>query len=216
MRRRLQGLLEYADNLPSLPVAVIRALQLLNNEDSTTDAIVVALSADQALAAQLLRIANSPYYGVSRRVSTIKQAAMVLGRKAVKSLVIAAAAEDYLSRPQDGYLLDRGQLWQHSLVVAQASAMVAGRVQYRQTEEAFVAGLLHDIGKVVLNSYLRACREKVAARLNAPGAGSFSDLETELLSANHASIGGVVASHWQLPERLARAIEFQHAPSEAG
>lgn len=216
MTNRLDELLEFADSLPALPTVVVAALQLLNDDDSDTDDIADVLSGDQALVAQLLKLSNSPFYGVSRRVSTIKQALMILGRKAVRGLIIAAAAEGIMSGPQTGYLLEANQLWEHSNAVGRGAALVAVKVGYRPVEEAFVAGLLHDIGKVVLSGFLADCAEDLQERLDAAEGTPFTEVEAELLQIDHARVGGAVAEHWQLPKKLADAIEYHHAPSTAG
>lgn len=216
MRSEVDVLVAYADDLPTLPQTVLQAIQLLNDADSDTVRIATVLSGDQALVAQLLKLANSAFYGVSRRVSTIKQALLVLGRKAVRSLVVAAASEDFLARPQAGYMLERGALWRHSLAVGYGSSLVAERIEYRPVEEAFVAGLLHDIGKVVLSQYLADRLEEMVERLHREEPVVFSELELELLQVDHAQLGGVVAERWQLPPQLAGAITYHHRPAQAG
>ena len=215
MRPDLDAMLEYADRLPSLPAAVVKAMELLRDEDSPNDQIAGALSMDQALVGQVMKLANSPYYGVSRRVSTVQQAILVLGRKTVRSLVIGAAAQDFLARPQAGYMLHKGELWSHSMAAGCAASLIAAKVGYKPSEEAFVAGLLHDIGKVVLNGFLADRANKLMRRLS-EGDTPFDQVEAELLNVDHASLGGLITERWQLPPKLSQAISFHHRPREAG
>jgi len=206
----LETMMEFADELPSLPTAVVKAMALLRDENAQNHAIAAALQQDQALVAQVLKLANSPYYGVSRRVSTVEQSILVLGRKVVRSLVVAAAAQDFLSRPQAGYMLSRGDLWSQSLAAGCAASLIALKVGYKPADEAFVAGLLHAIGKVVLSAYLAEAADELAARL-ADGT-RFDELERELVQIDHATLGGMIADRWQLPPHLGEAIRRQHDP----
>ncbi|MCC7492491.1 MAG: HDOD domain-containing protein [Fimbriimonadaceae bacterium] len=215
-RPDLDAMMEFADKLPSLPTAVVKALQLLREENSQNDQIAAALSMDTALVGQMLKLANSPYYGVSRRVSTVQQAILVLGRKVVRSLVVAAAAGDFLSKPQAGYLLRRGELWSHSMAAGCGASLLSSKVGYRPPDEAFVAGLLHDIGKVVLSGYLAECSDDLDARLALSDDVPFATLEREFTGIDHATLGGMIIEHWQLPPHLASAIRFQLTPLEAG
>ena len=216
MRPDLDAMMEFADKLPSLPAAVVKALQLLRDDNSPNDQVAAALSMDQALVAQVLKLANSPYYGVSRRVSTVQQAILVLGRKVVRSLVVAAAAGDFLSKPQAGYMLRKGELWSHSIAAGCGASLLSQRVGYKPADEAFVAGLLHDIGKVVLSGFLAERAEEVDACLLTAGDTPFDDLERDLIGVDHAALGGMIAEHWQLPQNLAHGIAHAHCPSEAG
>jgi putative nucleotidyltransferase with HDIG domain len=209
-------MLDYADKLPTLPSTVVDVLRLLADEASNNEQVTQYMLRDQALVGKLLKIANSAYYGVSRRVSTVQQALLVLGRNAVRSLVIAAGAQEFLTRPQPGYGLQKGALWQHSWAAGQVASRISTVVDYRPVEEAFVAGLLHDIGKVVLNSYLAEYSEELAARLAEPEGVLLTELEHDLVQIDHPTLGGIVAEHWQLPGKLVHAIRFHHSPSDAG
>ena len=211
----LDAMMEFADKLPSLPVAVVKAMQLLRDENSQNDQVASALSMDQALVGQVLKLSNSPYYGVSRRVSTVQQAILVLGRKAVRNLVIAAAAQDFLSKPQAGYMLRRGDLWSHSMAAGCGASLIAEKVNYKPKEEAFVAGLLHDIGKVVLSGYLAEQTDTLMDRLSA-GDATIDQIERDVIAVDHAALGGLITEHWQLPAVLSKAICYQHHPSDAG
>lgn len=217
MSRSIETILDFGDKLPAFPGAVAEVIRLISDETADNDRIAAVLQRDQGMTAQVLKLANSAFYGVSRRVSTVKQALLVLGRNAVRSLVVAVASQEFLGRPQPGYMLDRGQLWEHSIATGVAAALVANRVRYRPADEAFVAGLLHDIGKVVLSEYLAQRSDELTARLDSQTElVSFIELERELLHIDHATLGGMLLERWQLPPRLGRAIRFHHAPADAG
>jgi putative nucleotidyltransferase with HDIG domain len=210
-------MLDFGDKLPSFPTAIAEAIRLLSSESADNDQIATVLQRDQGLVAQVLKLANSPFYGVSRRVSTVKQALLVLGRNAVRSLVVAAGSQEFLSRPQPGYLLARGQLWEHSMAAGTAAGLVAAKVHYRPSDEAFVAGLLHDIGKVVLSEYLAERSAELAELLDMRSETmTFNEIELEMLHIDHATLGGLLCDHWQLPPRLGRAVRFHLRPGDAG
>jgi putative nucleotidyltransferase with HDIG domain len=217
MSHTVDDLLDFGDKLPSFPTAVAEAIRLLSDETADNDRIAAVLQRDQGLVAQVLKLANSAFYGVSRRVSTVKQALLVLGRNPVRSMVVAAASQEFLGRPQPGYQMARGQLWEHSLAVGLAASMVASRIAYRPADEAFVAGLLHDIGKVVLGEYLAEHSVELEELLSHGEAGlAFDEIEREILNIDHATLGGRLCDHWQLPARLGNAVRYHYHPSDAG
>ena len=217
MTGSVDEMLDFGDKLPSFPTAVAEAIRMLSSESTDNDSIAAALQRDQALVAQVLKMANSAFYGVSRRVSTVKQALLVLGRNAVRSLVVAVSAQEFLGRAQPGYLLARGQLWEYSLASGAAASLVAHKVGYKPADEAFVAGLLHDIGKVVLSEYLAERSTELAEMVGlATDLVSFDTIEQELLHIDHAALGSMLCDHWQLPARLSHAVRYHHSPSQAG
>lgn len=211
----MTALLDLADRLPALPAAVARLLAMLGDDETETAELVGTFAEDPALTGRLLKLANSAYYGVSRRVSTIPQALLVLGRKTTHSLVIAIAAEDVLRQPCEGYLQPAGGLWRHSLAVAHAARLLALRSRLADKDEAFVAGLLHDIGKVVVSEFLVDHADRITERLGSSDQVAFITVEQELLAVDYAIVGAAIAEHWQLPERLGDAIRYHPCPSQA-
>jgi len=206
----LEQLVQSVDELPSLPDVALKVLQMADDPAVSAREISRVISADMALAARLLRIANSAFYGITRSVSTINEAVVILGMQAVRSLALAAASYDTLRREYAGYGLRTGELWQHSMATAIAAQILAGRGQLARNEEAFVAGLLHDVGKVVLNVHVAPQFEVIRALAeldNLP----FHIAEKSVLGFDHAEVGARVAEKWNLPEHLCTAIGGHHS-----
>ena len=210
---RLQTLVRQVRDLPALPAAVVRVMQLTDDPKAGTADVARALASDQALAARVLKLANSAFYGSSRRISTVSEAVVTLGMRTTRNLVMATSCQEMLERDVVGYALPRGALWRHSLACASAAQALAQRARYRATEEAFVAGLLHDIGKVVLNTHLKAQFVQVLLRA-AGGELTFTEAEQEVLGFDHAEAGACLLERWNLPASLVTAVRWHHAPLE--
>lgn len=211
---RLDVLLRQVRDLPALPAAVTRVMQLTDDPRAGTADVARALASDQALAARVLKLANSAFYGASRRISTVSEAVVTLGMRTTRNLVMATSCQEMLESDVSGYALPRGALWRHSLACASAAQALAGRARYRATEEAFVAGLLHDIGKVVLNTYRRDEFVRVLLRVSSGGV-TFAEAEREILGFDHAEAGARLLERWNLPPSLVIAVRHHHTPLNA-
>ncbi len=211
--KRLDDLVRQVRDLPALPTSVTRVMQLTNDPKAGLSDVAHALAADQGLAARVLKLANSAYYGSSRRIGTVSEAVVILGMRTTRNLTLATSCQDMLEREVSGYFLPRGALWRHSLACAAAAQNLARRAHFRGTEEAFVAGLLHDIGKVIMNAYLKAEFAQVLTRV-AKGEMTFSDAEREALGFDHAEVGARLLERWNLPATLVTAVRYHHVPSQ--
>lgn len=210
----LQTLVRQVRDLAALPAAVVRVMQLTDDPKTGTADVARALASDQALAARVLKLANSAFYGSSRRLSTVSESVTTLGMRTTRNLVMAASCQQMLEKDVAGYALPHGALWRHSLACASAAQALAQRARCRVTEEAFVAGLLHDIGKVVLNTYLKDRFARVLLR-TLEGAVTFAEAEREVLGFDHAEAGACLLERWKLPASLVLAVRWHHAPLES-
>ena len=211
---RLEALVRQVRDLPALPAAVVRVMQLTDDPKAGMADVARALASDQALAARVLKLANSAFYGASRRIATVSEAVVTLGMRTTRNLVMATSCQEMLERDVAGYALPRGALWRHSLACASAAQALAERARYRATEEAFVAGLLHDIGKVVLSTYRKEEFARVLLRALA-GDRTFAEAEREVLGFDHAEAGARLLERWNLPSSLVLAVRYHHAPLES-
>lgn len=184
------------------------------DDDADARRISDLIALDQVLAAQVLEMANSALLGYGPTCTSIHEAVMRLGYDRVKTLVMAAAASGPLKRRMLGYRLGAGELWQHSVSTAMAANVVAKIVSYPDPEEAYVVGLLHDIGKVVLDQYVRVDYSRITQTVRANRVPMWR-AEEAILGYCHATVGGMVAAKWQFPQDLVDAIQFHHAPSLA-
>ncbi|HPJ98805.1 MAG TPA: HDOD domain-containing protein [Candidatus Hydrogenedentes bacterium] len=203
--RDIEFLLEEIITLPSLPGALARIVQLLNDPESSLSDVGKAITQDPAVALKTLRLANSAAYGLREHVTSVEHAVALLGIKVIHNLVLTATVFDTLSR-------SAGLLYQHSIVAGLAARAVlrTGRVALAlQPDEAFVYGLLHDIGKIILEDYLSDDLME-AETLSRDRKVPAYQVEREIIGADHAEVGGRLAMNWRLPESIASAILAHH------
>ncbi len=210
----LENVVAKVDELPSLPQIVVRVMELTEDPESTAFDIQELLSQDQNMTAQVLRMANSIYYGYSRRIATVTDAIILIGFNAVRSIVLAASVSKILKRELKGYVMDHGELWVHSQCAAVFARLLAKKTKFRSIELAYTATLLHDIGKLILNSYMDEAYQEVINAVNEEKI-TFDQAENRILGFSHAEAGGKVAEKWNLPADLVEAISYHHDPSRA-
>lgn len=203
----LESLDKKMQRLPSLPVVVTDILAMIQRGDVNLHSLDEKLSKDQALSAQTLRIANSAFYGFSRNIGSIKEAVVILGIHAIRNLVTAAGIINQFS-PDSSARLNRAMFWQHSIGTSIAARVMAKRTGLDQ-EIAFTAGLLHDVGKLILDTYFPEHYEKVQ-RYQKEHDCLLRDAEEAVLGFDHTVVGGRVAKLWKLPSLIVDVIESHH------
>lgn len=209
--RSLEQIAERARRVPRLPDAALRLVRVISDPLSTIGEIVETIRYDQAVTVEVLRLCNSAYFGLTRRVHSLDDAVRLLGTTKVLQLVMAAHVQSTLSRPQDGYGLRPGALWEHSVGVALASRALAVRLKLREMGLCFTAGLLHDVGKVALNEYVRAEYAEIVRRVTNDGL-AFPEAERQVLGYTHAELGAHLSELWCLPPAVTRAARHHHEP----
>lgn len=197
--------------LPSLPAAVIELMTAIEQDDIDTDHIAAKIAQDHGLSTRILRVANSPFYGQSSRVATITDAVVVLGLRAVRTMATAAAVTSAL-HPDLATGFDPRVFWRHSVGTALLARALAEQ-RRGNADEAFTAGLLHDIGRVALaQCYPRHAAEVV--RVQQELDCQTADAEHAVIGIDHALIGEMLALRWHFPKPLANAIGGHHVPPE--
>lgn len=199
------------DLLEPLPAHVLEAMKLLEDLTSSAEAVAECIGRDPVLAARVLKLANSALYMRARRVATLRDAVVLVGFAAVRSILVTAVAYNAFAPGAPGYGLDRTKMWEHALAVATVARHVA-QARELGAEAAFVAGLLHDIGKMALSQALQEQYLKVLEVVR--GGADFVDAERAVLGWDHAQVGAEAARRWNLPEILVQAIEYHHRPDE--
>ena len=200
-RSDLKKIIMDTKTLPTLPSVINKLNTLSDNDKSTVQEMAKIVSSDQVLSARILRLANSPSYGFYR-VSTISNAMILLGVNVVKSLALSSSIFAIMEKDNVG-------LWEHSLGVGVAANLIARKLGLPECEEIATAGLLHDIGKVIIrlkcsdaeNEILKLVRERQLYTMEA---------ELEIIDTNHAEVGGWLSKSWFLPDKLSEPIAFHH------
>jgi putative nucleotidyltransferase with HDIG domain len=196
-------------DLPSLSIIVMELLNSFENQDANLSTLAEKVARDQALAAKTLRLANSSFYGLSRRVTTIQQAITVLGFDCVRTLITAASMTGIFA--DDGSAgFDFKLFWRQSVGTALCAKHLAGATGLNQNY-AFLCGLLHDIGKLVLVTRFPAqYRQALAHR--ALHDCFIGEAERAVLGTDHCVVGRALAEAWKFPAALQRAVAAHHAP----
>jgi putative nucleotidyltransferase with HDIG domain len=201
-------------NLPTPPIVFHQIEKVINSPTASAAQVAAVLSEDPAMSVKVLKLTNSAFYGLSREVDSVKQAVVIVGLEAIKNLVLSASVLDMFK----GKNLDQEyqeKFWRHSLATAVCSRILARALKSRgivDPDAAFSAGLLHDIGKMVIccflpDEYTLLKREREAN----PNELDY-ELEERVLGYNHAQIGGYLAVQWKLPLKLGDAVTYHHHP----
>jgi len=209
----LAQLVQQVDHLPALPQVATKVIRLTDDLNTTPEDLSRVITQDQSLTAKVLKMANSAHYGFPRRIATIKEAVVLLGYNAIRNLVLAASVSRLLESEVEGYTLPRGELWRHSIACAQGARIIAHKVGFRSYELAYITGLLHDIGKVVLKHYMSEAYQQIIEQVKSEEI-PFMIAEAQVLGFDHAQVGGLIADKWNLPVELVEAIVYHHNPGQ--
>jgi len=201
--------------LPALPTVAVRVMRITADPKATLPELRRVIEADEALASKILRFSNSALYGRVGTVSTLHGAITALGFLTVRWLAITASAHT-LFRKSAVHDSDHGVLWQHSLKCAIGSRLLAKRIDLgpNQLEEAFLAGLLHDIGKLVVLEKIPGYISRFYEWCEALSL-EFFEVEQDVLGTNHAEISRHIFKHWNIPSSLSDAVANHHSPELA-
>ncbi len=212
---KLRTLIEEAENLPVLPHIAMEILERIEDPMSMLEDFKNLIEKDQVLTMRILRLANSAYYGYPREISKISDAIIILGLDTIRSLVLAISTRQMMISNVVTYGLKKGELWEHSVCVALMARLIARELKIEDVEKYFVAGLVHDIGKLVIDSYVRKEREKFISQIKTGGV-SITEAEERVIGYNHSFIGAEIAKTWKLPDFIVSTIKYHHDPYNAG
>lgn len=205
MNKELETAILTAADLPTIPVIAIKVMQLIESETATAEELAKIVASDPAVAARVLKIANSSFYGCRRQIQTISNAIVILGFSTLRSLVVAAS----LKQVYKPFGLTEKMLWEHSREVGLAARIVARMTRAANEEEAFLAGLFHDIGKIIMNSLDREKFQEIVRHCYNEDV-PFEEVEGSVYPFSHAEVGGHVVGKWNFPEILATAVLQHH------
>jgi putative nucleotidyltransferase with HDIG domain len=203
-------------DLVSLPDVFIRINRLVESPDSTSDDIAKAVSQDPSFTVRLLRVANSPFYGFSSTVETVSRAVTLIGTSQIRNLALSTSvSRTFAGLPNE--LVSMDNFWHHSLYCALTARILARKVSKRSDPEAvFTAGLLHDIGELVIFNRLPAqAKEALLLVLDSGDELPVYEAERQTMGFDHAQVGGELARQWHLPPLLVDCIAFHHDIQQA-
>ncbi len=205
-----------AGDLPPMPALAVQALQLTKDPNASARDLQKVIERDQALAARILRIVNSAMFALRAEVSTVSHAVTVLGMDAIRSIIMSASVQQILQTGMaKGHDLGTKLLFDHSWGTAVAARMLAQRTGYSNTEEAFLCGLMHDIGKPILMKNFPDRYSQVMSEVYG-GSAAFHSLELQAFGFSHAHVGALIAEKWNFPGQFIEAIGSHHDPLAAG
>jgi HD-like signal output (HDOD) protein len=207
MDRVVLDLLKRSAAVPSMPQVATRFLQIIQDPDFDYREVVAVLSSDPGTVSEILRLANSSLFGVTRKVTALPHAVSLLGIKRVRSLVLGRYIVDSLNRRGCGRIKP-SYYWRRSLTTAVLSARLIDALAPELREEAFVAGLLADIGVVILGDAMPEQYGPIAEQYRPGGQMDLAAAEQATISATHAEVSGLVLEHWRLPENICEAVQW--------
>ena len=205
-------ILKSVKELPPMPQVVLKTQELIADSMADAKKIAEVIETDQAIATKVLKVANSSYYGMSGKISSISHASVVLGHKILGEVVTMAGAEGLLDGHLPGYGYDSKDLWKHSLAVAFGSKILTNSNNSDLAKEAHMAGLIHDVGKIILDRYIVEKKEEIESFMEREEK-TFHEAENHYFGFNHAEIASEVCKKWNFPESLSSAIKHHHQPS---
>ena len=201
--------------IPPFPQVAIKAMDIISNTQYVVSDLVEVIRLDQSITANILKLCNSAYFGLPRKVSSLKEAVVYLGTIQLRQVLLASGAKDIYDRPDKGYSYFVGELWQHAIACALMSQVLARHLRLPLDENSiFTAALLHDVGKVVLSTYVSQEFAEIEMMVKEEHL-SFHDAERRVLGFDHAEIGGRLAELWKFPDSIVAAIRFHHEPEKS-
>ena len=211
MRKSIVGqILLNVASFPSLPDAALKMLKLLEKKDVTIQEIEKIMRYDPGLTANVLKLANSPFFGVPQKVGSLKQAVIMIGFKRLANLVISVCASELMKKGLDGYNIPPGDLWRHSIAVSHIAEAIVKFKKIDESGDIFTAAILHDLGKLALSNFLKKEFEAIKA-ITSKGV-PLEVAENMVLGTDHAETGSQILRQWNFPPTIVDVVRFHHNP----
>ncbi len=201
------------DTFPSLPAVVAKVLEVTAAEDSSMEDLMDVIQLDQSFSAEILKLANSPFYGRLMAVGSLKQAVSVLGFTEIRNLVLSKAVFNSFKNLKKGSQFDMKKFWEHSFLCGLAGKIIAADLK-EDGNECFIAGLIHDIGKLIIYIEMPDEYSQIIEAAADQPFKSFKE-EKKVLDVSHDQLGMVLLKKWMFPENLLSAVGFHHKPQKA-
>ncbi|MEG8947291.1 HDOD domain-containing protein [Rosettibacter firmus] len=205
----IKKIIEGVNNLPTLPTIYTTLSEAMENPNTTKEELAKIISTDQAASFKILKVANSPFYGLRGRVDTITQALLYLGFNEVKNIVFALSVINSFTRNKLFTKFKPTDLWAHSIGVGVATRIIGAAIGEKNLENYFLAGIFHDIGKLIFFEYVPNEYSKVIHLVESKNI-PIKDAELEILGINHARAGQLIAEKWKLPQTVVNIVSAHH------
>lgn len=209
----IENKLESISNLPTIPVIISQVLDMIDNDGASASSLSSIVEQDQTLTAHVLKVANSPFYGFSRRIATVELAIVVLGMNEIKDIVYSLVVRRLFTKVRKS-VFDVNGFWRYSVFCGSCARFLARKFGYRLAGEAFVAGLVHDIGILIIVEYFTKEYLIIKQLVEETGC-SLVEVENQVLGNNHSEIGAWFGGKWNLPDNLCNAIRDHHSTNES-
>ena len=202
--------LDHIDELLTLPAIAMEVNSMLQNMETNIKILSDTIQKDQAIAAKILRLVNSAFFGFQSKINNIPHALMVLGYNTVRNAVMSVSVMETLSKKDVPNGWDMREFWKHSVAVAVTSRRLAEMTRLCPPDNCFIGGLLHDMGKIILAQFFKDVFLSIIKSMNDEGC-SFADAEKDVMPVGHDQIGGYLAKKWKLPPALVDAVMYHHS-----
>jgi putative nucleotidyltransferase with HDIG domain len=207
-------ILAQVNSVPSMPSVVMELQKYLNDPDVSFDRLARVIEVDPGLTANVLQLANSAYFGWTRKISSVKDAITRLGTDRVFQMVLCMSVAPLARKPIRGYDTDSDGLWRHSVATAICADRLVSSLGLRDVTQGFTAGLLHDMGKIVLGTFVEIDDRPIKEIVERDGL-SFDEAERMVLGIDHAEVAAELLRAWNLPDDVVAAARWHHQPQQA-
>jgi len=207
----LDHLLKQIDRLKPFSQIEHKVLQIVGNEDSSMKDLMEVIQYDQAMTANLLRMCNSSYFALARKITSVQQAVTYLGTEKVGWMVMMGSSSQMLGKAQPGYDLGEGGLWRYSVASALIAQEIAEKCGFKNSSFVFTCALLKDLGKIILNDYVKEASREIMSGVRERGM-TFLEAEKEVLGVDHAEIGARIGEKWGFSPLMIEVIRNHHIP----
>jgi len=212
---KIASLFEKVTEIPPLPTHTRKILEVIENPLSSAQELTLIISQDPSLTSQILKSANSAFYGYPNQIGTIHLATVILGFSTIRTIALGACVLRFFQKKEDAAsLVNQQEFWAHSFKCAVTCRLLASKYKYYVTGEAFTTGILHDIGRLVLAHHTPKDYEPVFKFAQERGT-TLLEAEEGVLGFSHADVGGYLLDKWKLPVAIVDAVKYHHHPSLA-
>lgn len=204
--------LEKIKTIPTLPAIANRLLELIYQEDPEIDEITETIKTDLAMTAKILQVANSAYYGFRKNISNIKNAVVLLGLKEIRNIVMSITIFRIFDQAES--ISEKRNFWKHCFLTAHVSSLLSKKYDMHFSGEEFTGGLLHDIGKIVLDQFFHDEYIEIIQLVENKKIPNFS-AEKLVIGTTHMQIGAWLGEKWSMPDEIIDVIRYHHSPEKA-